>query len=90
MNEFEVVGVEDGSYTSKKDGSVHRGVRLHFKSMQMCREKEGAEVHAEGYPVESEWISMDTVKEVGFIPNIGDKIKVFYNRYGTVGHYMPV
>lgn len=90
MEQYEVIGLEDGSYLSKKDGLEHKGIRIHLKSDKMIPDKhEPGMVNPEGYSVTTEWISESVVKETGFIPSLGDHIKVFYTRWGTVGTYLP-
>ena len=89
MDEYVVVGVTDGSYTGK-DGRFHKGLRFFLQGTKALVSRDAAEYASEGYSTSNIWIANGVVSEAGFIPSVGDKISLFYNRYGSVSGYKPV
>lgn len=71
---FEIVGIEDVNYKSRRTGQQVIGTNLH------CH-VEGPDSKIKGCAVErlycKEMIDCSVL-------NVGDKIEVFYNRYGSV------
>lgn len=89
MDEFIVIGITDGSYTGK-DGRLHKGLRLYLQGTRNLVSREGSEYNSEGYQVFNEWVPNMVVNESGFIPSVGDRINLLYNRYGNISQYKPI
>ena len=70
---MKVVGIEKVDYVSKKTGKSVRGKKLH-----MCLKTENENV--KGYQVESAFIPEVVECNV----KVGDEVKLFYNKYGSV------
>lgn len=70
---FEILGIEPVDYTSRKSGRPVRGTNLH------CID--GNKQIKEGQAVERLYIKEDIdCRDL----QVGDRIEVFYNRYGSV------
>ena len=77
---MKVVGIKEVNYTSKKTGKEVHGVEIHgvFPSSR-------AKV---GMLVDTQYLSTQIVEECGGkLPEVGDEINFFYNKYGQVEYY---
>lgn len=68
---MEVVGIEKVDYVSRKSGKNVKGVKLH-----MCGESD----NVQGCAVSSEFVP----ERVECNVTVGDKVKLFYNKFGQV------
>lgn len=71
---FEILGKEKVDYTSRKTGQPVKGTNLH------CTVLEGGKV-IDGIQVERLYVK-ETIDCSAL--SVGDKVEVFYNRYGSV------
>jgi hypothetical protein len=71
---YEVIGIEEVNYTSKKTGLLVIGRRLHLTY------DFDSKANAEGIGVESIFSTSENAKSA----KIGDRIEVYYNKYGNV------
>lgn len=83
MDVYEVIGICDGSYINRSGVAIY-GYRFYFKNTKELVTKENANIKSEGFSVESCWMSKLNVDNMGFLPAIGDRVRLLYNRYGNV------
>lgn len=78
---YELVGLENVDYVSRKSGERVEGVKLHVVG------EEGSSNRVKGHPVESFWISKraDIYEKALSIP-LNSNIECSYNRWGNLDH----
>lgn len=75
MKSYEVIGIEEVSYTSKRTNQLVNGRRLHLVSDFAETNK-----YANGNCAEQIFTSCQNVNNV----TVGDTIELYYNKYGNV------
>lgn len=80
---MKVVGIKEVNYTSKKTGKEVNGVEIHgVYPSSRCKL---------GMLTDSQYLSMQIIKEHNNkLPNIGDEVEFFYNKFGQVERYEVV
>lgn len=78
---YELVGIENVDYVSRKSGERVEGVKLHVVG------EEGSSNRVNGHPVESFWISKraDIFNMASNLP-LNSMIDCSYNRWGNLDH----
>lgn len=76
MNEiYEVIGVRSVNGTSKRTGNVYSGMNVYLT----CER-----AHVDGLACESIYVSQKAIDDGGYIPHVGDYVRLSYNRFGNV------
>lgn len=80
MDIIEIVGLRKMSFTGQ-DGHQVEGMQF-FYTMQ--------DNNVEGKLAGKMFMSAAALSQCGFIPNVGEIVKVFYNRYGKPNAFEPM
>lgn len=75
MDSYEIVGIREVDYTSKKTGKRVEGVSLHVAT---------EEKNVQGKAVSEMYVGKQTLDECYYTPKLGDTVNVSYNKYGNV------
>lgn len=80
MDIVEIVGLRKMSFTSQ-DGQQVEGMNFYYLM---------EDDHVEGKVAGKFFMSTAVLSQVGFVPNVGETVKVFYNRYGKANAFEPM
>lgn len=80
MDVVQIVGLRKMSFTSQ-DGQQVEGMNFYYLM---------DDSYVEGKIAGKFFMSTAVLSHVGFVPNVGETVKVFYNRYGKANAFEPM
>lgn len=80
MDVVQIVGLRRMSFTSQ-DGQQVEGMNFYYLM---------DDSHVEGKVAGKFFMSTAVLSQVGFVPKVGETVKVFYNRYGKANAFEPM
>lgn len=80
MDIVEIVGIRKMSFMSQ-DGQQVDGMNFYYLM---------TDSNVEGKLAHKFFVSAAVLSRVGFVPNVGETVKIFYNRYGKVSAFEPM
>lgn len=80
MDIVEIVGLRKMSFTGQ-DGRLVEGMTFFYLTSQ---------AQVEGKVAGKFFLSSAALSQVGFVPSVGETVKLYYNRYGKVNAFEPM
>lgn len=80
MDVVEIVGLNRMDFVGQ-DGRKVDGITFYYLTEQR---------NVEGKVAGKFFLSSAALSQVGFVPSVGESVKLFYNRYGKVNAFEPM